>query len=96
MCEILGYTREEFKKLTFIDITYKDDLEADLAYKKQMQEGVIPSFNMEKRYIHKNNSIVWVHLSVSAVKNSIGEIQHYVAQVIDISERKKMEEEGFN
>ncbi len=94
MCEILGYTREEFKKLTFIDITYKDDLEADLAYKKQMQEGVIPSFNMEKRYIHKNNSIVWVHLSVSAVKNSIGEIQHYVAQVIDISERKKMEEEN--
>ena len=94
MCEILGYTREEFKQLTFIDITHKDDLEADLAYKKQMQEGEIPSFNMEKRYIHKNNSIVWVHLSVSAVKNSLGEIQHYVAQVIDISERKKMEEEN--
>ena len=94
MCEILGYTREEFKQRTFIDITHKDDLEADLAFKKQMQNGEIPSFNMEKRYIHKNNSIVWVHLSVSAVKNSFGEIQHYVAQIIDISERKKMEEEN--
>lgn len=94
MCEILGYTREEFKKLTFIDITYEEDLAADLAYKKQMQNGEIPSFNMEKRYIHKNKSLKWVHLSVSAVKNSLGEIQHYVAQVIDISERKKMEEEN--
>lgn len=94
MCEILGYTREEFKKLTFIDITYQEDLVADLAYKKQMQNGEIPSFNMEKRYIHKNKSLVWVHLSVSAVKNSLGEIQHYVAQIIDISERKRMEEEN--
>jgi PAS domain S-box-containing protein len=94
MCEILGYTREEFKKLTFIDITYEEDLAADLAYKKQMQNGEIPSFNMEKRYIHKNKSLKWVHLSVSAVKNSVGEIQHYVAQVIDISERKRMEEEN--
>jgi PAS domain S-box-containing protein len=94
MCEILGYTREEFKKLTFIDITYEEDLAADLAYKKQMQNGEIPSFNMEKRYIHKNKSLKWVHLSVSAVKNSLGEIQHYVAQVIDISERKRMEEEN--
>jgi len=94
MCEILGYTREEFKNLTYIDITYEEDLAADLAYEKQMQNGVISSFNMEKRYIHKNKSLKWVHLSVSAVKNSLGEIQHYVAQVIDISERKRMEEEN--
>ena len=94
MCEILGYTREEFKNLTYIDITYKEDLAADLAYEKQMQNGEISSFNLEKRYIHKNKSLVWVHLSVSAVKNSLGEIQHYVAQVIDISERKRMEEEN--
>ena len=94
MCEILGYTREEFKNLTYIDITFKEDLAADLAYEKQMQNGEISSFNLEKRYIHKNKSLVWVHLSVSAVKNSLGEIQHYVAQVIDISKRKRMEEEN--
>jgi PAS domain S-box-containing protein len=94
MCEILGYTREEFKNITYFDITYKEDLAADLAYEKQMQNGEISSFNMKKRYIHKNKSLVWVHLSVSAVKNSLGEIQHYVAQIIDISERKRMEEEN--
>ncbi len=94
MCEILGYTRDEFRQLTFIDITYEEDLAADLVFKSKMQSGEIPNFSMEKRYIHKNNTLVWVHLSVSPVKNSLGEIQHYVAQVIDISERKKMEEEN--
>lgn len=94
MCKILGYTREEFRQLTFIDITYEEDLAADLVFKSKMQSGEIPNFSMEKRYIHKDNSLVWVHLSVSPVKNGLGEIQHYVAQVIDISERKKMEEEN--
>lgn len=94
MCEILGYTKEEFRELTFLDITYEGDLEEDLYYKNQIETRKMPNFNMEKRYIHKDKSLVWVHLSVSVVKNRADEIQHYVAQVIDISQRKRMEEEN--
>lgn len=94
MTEILGYTKEEFKELSFVEFTYKDDVEIDLAYKKQMDEGEISYFHFEKRFIHKNQSLVWVHLSVSTVKDSNGNVQYYVAQVVDISERKRMEEEN--
>ena len=94
MTEILGYTKEEFKELSFVQFTHKDDLEIDLAYKKQMDEGEISYFHFEKRFIHKNQSLVWVHLSVSTVKDSNGNVQYYVAQVVDISERKRMEEEN--
>lgn len=94
MCEILGYTKEEFKNLTFEEFTFKEDLEIDLALKQKIDDGLIPGFQLEKRFIHKNQSLVWVHLSVSTVKDSEGKIQHYVAQVVDISERKRMEEEN--
>ncbi len=94
MTEILGYTKEEFKKLTFQEFTFHEDLEIDLAYKKQLDDGIISSFQFEKRFIHKNQSLVWVHLSVSTVKDSKGKVQHYVAQVVDISERKRMEDEN--
>ena len=94
MTEILGYTKEEFKELTFQEFTYHEDLEIDLEYKRQLDEGIISAFQFEKRFIHKNQSLVWVHLSVSTVKDSQGKVQHYVAQVVDISERKRMEEEN--
>ncbi len=94
LCQILGYTKEEFKKLTFSEITYFEDLAEDLDNKAKLVKGEQPGFSMEKRYVHKNKSLIWVLLSVSLVRNAQGKIQHYVAQIIDISERKKMEEEN--
>ncbi|TDD95054.1 PAS domain-containing protein [Flavobacterium cellulosilyticum] len=94
LCEILGYSKEEFKILTFEEITYSEDLEEDLENKKKLVSGEATHFNMEKRYIHKNKSLVWVHLSVSVVRNSAGKIQHYIPQIIDISERKRIEEQN--
>ncbi len=94
LCQILGYSKEEFKKMTFIELTHPDDLKEDLENKQKLVKGQLAGFSMEKRYIHKNQSYIWVLLSVSLVKNSQGEIQHYVAQIIDISERKKIEEQN--
>ena len=94
LCEILGYSKEEFKILTFQEITYSEDLAEDLANKEKLVLGETSNFNMEKRYIHKNRSLVWVHLSVSLVRNNMGEIQHFIPQIIDITARKKIEEEN--
>jgi PAS domain S-box-containing protein len=91
LCHILGYSKEELKKLTCTSISYPDDLETHLALKAQLDQCLIPNFNMEKRYLHKNQSIVWVHLSVSLIKNSTGGIMHYITQLVDITERKKIE-----
>lgn len=94
LCEILGYSKEEFKALTFDKITHSEDLQECLANKKKLDSGEVPNFYMKKRYIHKKKSLVWVNLSVSVVRNNIGEIQHYIQQIIDITERKKIEEEN--
>ncbi|WP_165930128.1 PAS domain S-box protein [Flavobacterium sandaracinum] len=92
--EILGYSKEEFKKLTCLMMTYPDDIEEDVINKKRLTLGLAPNFSLEKRYIHKNKSIVWVHLSVSVVRDNEGRILHFIPQLIDITERKKIEKEN--
>jgi diguanylate cyclase (GGDEF)-like protein len=48
---------------------------------------------MEKRYLHADGSVVWAQLSVSLVRDDEGRPLHFVSQVTDISERKRLEAE---
>lgn len=92
LCDITGYTREELSKLTFQDITYPDDLEADLQYMKRLLAGEIPTYSMEKRYVKKNGSLVWVNLTVSLLHKN-GNPEYFISVIDDITERKRAEEE---
>ncbi len=93
LCEMFGYSNQEMKSLTFQEITYYEDLKLDLDHKGSLDSGKISNFSSEKRFIHKNKTIVWSHISVSLVKNSKNEI-YYVVQIIDITERKKIEQQN--
>lgn len=90
LCQILGYSYQEMKSLTFQEITYRDDLEEDLKNKRNLDSGKILKFGLEKRFVKKDNSLLWTHMSVSLVKKSNTE-NYYIAQIIDINERKKIE-----
>lgn len=94
ICEILGYSKEELHNLTVFDITYPDDLEEDKKFQKKLDSGEIPNFTMEKRYIRKDKSIIWAHLSVSLVRDNRGNIKYYIPQIIDINDRKRFEEQN--
>lgn len=89
-CEMLGYSSQEMNSLTFQALTYHEDLKADLDLKTDLDSGKISNFSIEKRFLHKNKSIIWTNISVSSAKNSKNEI-YYVAQILDISDRKKIE-----
>lgn len=93
LCEITGYTEEELLKIDFQKITYPDDLQTDLQYVHQLLEGKIITYQMEKRYICKNESIVWILLSVSLHKNATGNPLYFIAQIQNIDAQKKAEQE---
>ncbi|MBL8208534.1 MAG: response regulator, partial [Blastocatellia bacterium] len=92
LCEIVGYSEAELLKLNFQAITHPEDLEADLSYVQQMLAGEIRTYQMEKRYIHKNGHLVDILLSVSLVWDKFGQPMYFIAQIQDISERKRTEE----
>jgi PAS domain S-box-containing protein len=93
LCKIVGYTKEELLKLTFQDITYKPDLELDLKYVNKLQKGRIHSYTIEKRYVKKDKSLVWISLTGSIVKDSNGINKYFIAIIKDITETRKAQEE---
>jgi diguanylate cyclase (GGDEF)-like protein/PAS domain S-box-containing protein len=91
LCQMLGYSESELKELTFQDVTHPADLEADLEHVGDLLHGKIRSYQMEKRYLHKDGHVVWVLLSGSLVRGRDGSPLHFVAQVQDINARKATE-----
>ncbi len=92
-CRLTGYSKHELLSKSFQNITHKDDLKADLAYVQKLINGEISTYQLEKRYIHKDGHPIWVLLSVSSILNEDGTVKHFVSQVVDISIRKQTEEE---
>jgi PAS domain S-box-containing protein len=86
--DITGYTKEELLHKTFQELTHQDDLKADLALAEALFRGEINSYSMEKRYIRKDGTIVWVKLNGSAVFDDHGKFNMFVGVVEDITEKK--------
>ncbi len=92
-CDVMGYSQEEMLSLTFQEITHPDDLQADLAHVKDLLDGKIRTYSMEKRYVRKGGAPVWVDLTVSLGRDSPDAEEHFIGVIADISLRKKAEEE---
>jgi PAS domain S-box-containing protein len=96
LCQILGYSQDELLTRTFQDMTFPDDLEADLAMVRQILAGEIQNYSLEKRYIHKNGNIVWTNLTVSLARSVDGAPDYFISVVEDIQRRKEAEVALFN
>jgi PAS domain S-box-containing protein len=92
LCDIVGYEKEELLGLTFQDLTHPDDLETDLEGTRQLLVGEIETYSREKRYFRKDGSIVWIYLTDSLVRSTLGEPRYFISVTEDITERKRIEE----
>ncbi len=90
---MLGYRADELVTKSFQDITHPDDLAADLPQVELMREGKIDSYDMDKRYVRKDGTIVWGRLAVGCVRKRDGSIDYFVSALEDISTRKAHEEQ---
>ena len=90
-CRITGYAEAALLALDFQAITHVDDLDADLCHLARLSAGLISSYQMDKRYVRKDRSLVWVRLTVSMVRAADGSPKHYVAQVQDLTEQRAAE-----
>ena len=92
-CDMVGYTSDELLTRRFLDITHRDDVDTNVARRRPMMDGQAPSYSIEKRYVHKNGSIVWVDVTASHARDASGEAGYSIGIVQDITERKQLEQE---
>ena len=90
--KMLGYTEEEFRKLTFLDITYEDHREYNWDLITELLEGKREQFQVEKQYQRKDGSLIWVKNNVSLVPGTESMPRFIMALSEDITERKRAEE----
>jgi PAS domain S-box-containing protein len=92
LCEILGFSRKELMGKRFQDITHPDEPGVDLDNLASMLAGETTNYTVEKRYLHKDGSSVWVNVTVSLMRDPAGKPRHMVLVVEDISARKRTED----
>jgi PAS domain S-box-containing protein len=92
-CRITGYNREELLTMSFRDITHPDDRKKDSEEFARLSMGEIPVYDVEKRYVRKDGRTVWVHLSVTLIRDAEGRPHLTTGVVQDITDRKRDQEE---
>jgi PAS domain S-box-containing protein len=92
LCDLLGYSEKELFERTFQDITHPEDLEPDTTMVARMLAGEISTYQMEKRYIHKQGHAIWALLDVSLVRDENSRPAYFISQIVDISELKRFED----
>ncbi|MDQ7784159.1 MAG: PAS domain S-box protein [Desulfomonilaceae bacterium] len=93
MCEILGHTRDELFLTKWPELTHAEDLESDLEQYRRLLAGKIEGYVLDKRFVRKDGSVVHTTCHVGCIRRSNGEVEHIVAHVHDITDRKHLEEQ---
>ncbi len=93
VCDIVGYTRAELLQQTCRDITHPDDFEAQLQQMQRLLAGEIATFSMEKRYLCKDRSPIWVNLTMTLARDTANDPKYYLGVMEDITARKSLEEQ---
>ena len=92
LCKLVGYTEAELLTRSFQDITHPEDLTIGIEGMRQLLTCEIRSFQTEKRYIHAAGHFVTILLNVSVVHDAMEQPRYFIAQVQDITERKRTEQ----
>ena len=90
LCQMLSYTRSELLEKSLAELTHPDDAKENMRQFAQMVHGGKP-YEIEKRYIRKDGSILWADVSASAVPGLDGKTQSTVSVIVDVTARKKAE-----
>jgi diguanylate cyclase (GGDEF)-like protein/PAS domain S-box-containing protein len=91
--EMLGYSEDELVGQCFSDVTHPEDRSHDAEHVRPLLDGAIDVYETEKRYVHRDGSVVWVQLGVKPIRDEAGRVEYFIAQTNDITARKGFEQE---
>ena len=91
--KMLGRSAAELKEIPFADVTYAEDIDKDLEQFREVLAGQLSGYQLDKRFIHADGSIVWTSMNITGLRAEDGSIGATIATVENITERRKVEEQ---
>ena len=91
-CELAGRTEEELLASDFLEITHPDDRQLHREKLELLAAEKIGHYNVEKRYLWKDGTVVWVNVTVSPLWKPGEAPSRNLTVVQDSTERKQVEE----
>jgi two-component system sensor histidine kinase/response regulator len=88
LCHMVGYSEEELRAHTPLDITYSDDVALSKEFAEAMLNGAGRQ-TLEKRYVRKDGEVLWATRTGCLIRDGRGQPRHYLIMVEDITERKQ-------
>jgi len=92
-CDMLGRTMAEVNAMDYVALTHADDRETSKDVSSMLLSGVASTRQFRKRYIHEDGHPVWADVNIALVRDAEGNPDFFISHVIDITGRKRQEEE---
>ncbi len=92
LCQLLGYSKSDLLSLTIQDLIQPQELDRSRDSVQDLIRDQISSLQIESELLHQSGKTLWTICSASVVRNPEGEPLYFVVQVVDISERRALEQ----
>lgn len=92
-CNFTGYAKEELLKLRVREITHHDDLEETAKNYRRLVDGQSRVLDYHKRYLRKDGTIVWGHVSMALVQDAEAKPLYYIGLVQDVTESRRVQDQ---
>ena len=89
-CDLLGYSADDLRGRTFLEITHPDDQAGTRGAMQQLLDHTAPALSFEKRYVRKDGSDVWSWTTVTLLEDRNGEPLRFIGVIVDFGARKAM------
>ncbi len=91
LCNMLEYSEQELRQMTWVELTYPEDLNTDIEQFEKLLANEINGYALEKRFVSRTGKIIPTRLVVRCVRKANGEVDYVMAMVEDITEYKNAE-----
>jgi PAS domain S-box-containing protein len=94
LCQMVGYSEAELLRMSLADVTHPDDLGANAELGEKLFKREIPSYQLQRRYVRKDDEVIWINLTASLIRDQQGEPLYGLAMIEDITNVKRTQEEA--
>ncbi|PKH05817.1 EAL domain-containing protein [Moritella sp. Urea-trap-13] len=95
-CKMFGYELEDFHRLrergtldtSSLNLYFDEDKEQFEEYYQEIYANKRNNFTLNARYRHRDGSMLWTKLTVTAVRDDINKIQYFINTIQDLTEEQ--------